>query len=328
MSGETPRQRTIRTARTAGKSASRQVTTLATKEAARTKAEHDLREEQERLQRWNIELEQALNEKTAELLQSQGRLRALASELSLAEQRERKRLANELHDHLQQILVLGKLTIGRFANGVPDCEIVLKKVDDILSEALTYSRTLVTELSPPVLHNHGLVDGLRWLGDYMKKHGQTVTVMVPEDCDLKLPEDQVILLFQSARELLINSSKHAGTSEATVRIKQRDDYLQIEVRDKGVGFDIAAATPSDGISSKFGLFSIQERMRALGGSFNSHSVPGQGTTATLVLPLTRRAENSRPYPSNVETDDARTTGSVDDAGGHTMRAEDLSSYCS
>lgn len=307
MSGETPRQRTIRTARTAGKSASRQVTTLATKEAARTKAEHDLREEQERLQRWNIELEQALNEKTAELRQSQGRLQALASELSLVEQRERKRLANELHDHLQQILVLGKLTIGRFANGVPDCEIVLKKVDDILSEALTYSRTLVTELSPPVLYDHGLAGGLQWLGDYMKKYGQTVTVMAPEDRDLKLPEDQVILLFQSARELLINSSKHAGTSEATVRMEQRNDYLQIEVQDEGVGFDVAVAadTPNGRISSKFGLFSIQERMWALGGSFHIHSITGQGTTATLVLPLSRRVENSRPHPSNFETDNAR-----------------------
>lgn len=139
-------------------------------------------------------------------------------------------------------MVLGKLIIGqgkRFASGVPDCEIVLKKVDDILSEALTYSRTLVTELSSPVLHDYGPAGGLRWLGDYMKKHGQTVTVMAPEDQNLKLPEGQIILLFQSVRELLINSSKHAGTSEATVRMDQCDDYLQIEVRDEGAGFDVA-----------------------------------------------------------------------------------------
>jgi signal transduction histidine kinase len=166
------------------------------------------------------QLEQALSEKTAELRQSQRWLRALVSELILAEQRERKRLANELHDHLQQILVLGKLIIGqgkRFANGVPDCEIVLKKVEDILSDALTYSRTLVTELSPPVLHHHGLTVGLKWLAEYIKKRYElTVTVLVPEDQGLNLPEDQVILLFQSVRELLISSSKHAGTSEATV----------------------------------------------------------------------------------------------------------------
>jgi hypothetical protein len=104
-----------------------QVATFPHNGAERSKAEHDLREELERLQCWNIELEQALSEKTAELRQSQGRLRALVSELSLTEHRERKRLANELHHHLQQILVLGKLMIGqgkRLGSGVPDCQIV------------------------------------------------------------------------------------------------------------------------------------------------------------------------------------------------------------
>jgi signal transduction histidine kinase len=286
MSGETPRQSDYKNGRQVCEP--QQVATLATKGALWSKAEHDLREEQERLRRWNIELEQALHEKTAELHQSQGRLRALASELSLAEQRERKRLANELHDHLQQILVLAKLIIGqgkRLASGVPDCGIVLKKVDDILSDALTYSRTLVTELSPPVLHHHGLAAGLKWLAEYMKKkYEQTVTVLVPEDQDLKLPEDQVILIFQSVRELLINSSKHAGTSEATVRMEQCNGYLQIEVRDEGAGFNLAAAgAPNSSISSKFGLFSIHERVRAMGGSFNIHSAPRLGTTARLVL---------------------------------------------
>lgn len=286
MSSETPRQGDHKRGRQMGEP--QQVATFLTNGAERSKAEHDLREELERLQRWNIELEQALGEKTAELRQSQGRLRALVSELSLAEQRERKRLANELHDHLQQILVLGKLIIGqgkRLGSGVPDCQIVLKKVDDILSDALTYSRTLVTELSPPVLHHHGLAVGLKWLAEYMKKkYEQSVTVLVPEDQGLKLPEDQVILLFQSVRELLINSWKHAGTSKATVRMEQCQGYLQIEVRDEGAGFDLASAgAPNSGVSSKFGLFSIHERMRAMGGSFNIHSAPRLGTTARLFL---------------------------------------------
>lgn len=221
----------------------------------------------------------------------------LATELNLAEQRERERLAMELHDHLQQMLVLGKLTIGqgkRVAAGVPACEQVLKKVDDIFSDALTYTRTLVSDLSPTVLHEHGLAAALRWLGAYMKKHNQTVTVTVPDDGDLKLPEDQVILLFQSVRELLINSSKHAGTGEATVRMEQRDGLLRIGVRDEGAGFDLAAAAgegPNGSISSKFGLFSIRERMRALGGSFDLQSAAGQGTIATLVLPLARHRED-------------------------------------
>lgn len=231
------------------------------------------------------------------LREAQARLRAMASELLLAEQRERERLATELHDHLQQMLVLGQLAIGqgkRVASGVPGCETALKKVDDILSEALTYSRTLVAELSPPVLHNLGLAAGLKWLAEYMKKkYEQAVTVVVSESQDLKLPEDHVILLFQSVRELLINSSKHAGTKEATVRMEQRDDHLQIAVRDEGAGFDLAATitgTSSGGISSRFGLLSIQERLRALGGSFTIDSALGQGTTARLSLRLARSGE--------------------------------------
>jgi len=197
------------------------------------------------------------------------------------------------------MLVLGKLEIGqgkRVAIGIPACETALKRVDDILSDALTYSRTLVAELSPPVLREHGLAAGLKWLAEYMnKKHRQTVTMIIVEDHGLMLPEDQRALLFQSVRELLINASKHAGTHEATVQMTQSENEIWIEVRDQGVGFDLAAAgaaagLPSGEISSKFGLFSIRERMRALGGRFDIHSTLGQGTTATLMLPLVKSAE--------------------------------------
>ncbi len=110
-----------------------------------------------------------------------------------------------------------------------------------------------------------------------------------------MPKDQVILLFQSVRELLINSSKYAGTGHATVTMELVDGDLRIIVSDDGAGFDRAslasvAAGPhlSGGISSKFGLFSIEERMLSLGGRFDLYSTPGQGTTATLMLPLNSR----------------------------------------
>ena len=261
----------------------------------------DRKEAQLRLERFAEELEAQVEDRTRDLVQSYDRLRAMATELNLVEQRERKRLATELHDHLQQMLVLGKLTIGqgkRVAAGNPACEQLFKKVNDIFSDALTYTRTLVSDLSPTVLRDQGLAAALQWLGTYMQKHEQTVTVTVSEDRDLRLPEDQVILLFQSVRELLINSAKHAGTGRASLVMEQREENLCITVSDEGKGFDFAAVTSvgvtagtaSGGISSKYGLLSIQERMRALGGSFEIHSVPGQGTTATLLLPLARNGE--------------------------------------
>ncbi|HKT34904.1 MAG TPA: sensor histidine kinase [Nitrospira sp.] len=231
-------------------------------------------------------LEERITERTQQL-------RSLATELNLAEQQERKRLAAELHDHLQHLLVLGKLKIGqgkRYAQLIPALNDVMKQVDEVLSEALRYTRTLVAELSPPVLRDYGLPTALKWLSDYMQKYSMTVSVTVPEHNELSLPEDQAVLLFQSVRELLMNSSKYAGTGKATVILEQRNDELRIQVRDEGAGFDVTAAAAAaeatiSGASSKFGLFSIRERMKALGGSFEIHSVLGKGTTATLTLPL-------------------------------------------
>jgi signal transduction histidine kinase len=124
----------------------------------------------------------------------------------------------------------------------------------------------------------------------MRKLSMTVEVSVPEALPVTVPEDQAVLLFQSVRELLINASKYAGTGAATVSMECRDEQLRIQVRDDGAGFDVAAAaaaagTAPGGSSSKFGLFSIRERMTALGGSFDIQSAPGQGVTATLTLPL-------------------------------------------
>ena len=110
--------------------------------------------------------------KTHELLESQDRLRSLAAEVGRAEQRERKRIATELHDHLQQMLVFCKLRLGQGrqqAAAIPACAEVIKQVDDVLSEALTYSRTLVAQLCPPVLQEFGLAAALQWLGEQMSQ---------------------------------------------------------------------------------------------------------------------------------------------------------------
>jgi len=252
-------------------------------------ADAALREKEERLRSFSSQLEQLVEERTAELMQSQDRLRGLATELNLTEQRERKRLAAELHDHLQQMLVLGRIKLGQgkhLVESIPACAKLLHETDTLLSEALTYTRTLVAELSPPVLRDHGLPMGLKWLGEYMHKHDMAVTVTMMEE-PLKLPDDQALLLFQSVRELLMNAWKHAQTDAAEVTMDTQDGRLRIEVRDHGQGFNVAAAEthPATGLAAKFGLFSIHERMKALGGSFTIESAPGQGTTARLALPL-------------------------------------------
>ena len=222
---------------------------------------------EERLRFFAQELETTVAERTQELVQSQSRLRALAAELNLAEQRERKRLAGELHDYLAQLLVLGCLKLGQVRRaGLPaKVDETVKQTEDVLNQALRYSRSLMAELSPTVLQEHGLPAGLRWLGEQMQEHGLLVKVEVGHTSSLSLPEDCAMLLFQSVRELLMNVLKHAGSQEAIVRLQQDKQNLRIEVQDNGIGFDHAGAgTHHDtSLSSKFGLFSIRERMTAL-----------------------------------------------------------------
>ena len=251
----------------------------------RKAAESQLRHHQDQLQAFANQLEQLVDERTQELVQSRDQLRALATELNLAEQRERKRIATELHDYLAQLLVLAKMKLGqgkRLANPVPACLDFIKESEEALTEALTYTRTLVADLSPPVLHDFGLPTALGWLGQQMERHQLKVAVRLTPDTRPKLPTDRALLVFQSVRELLMNIAKHSGTGEAWLSLEQSGDYLRIVVRDEGKGFALA---PEAGASTKFGLFSIGERMRALGGTFDLDSAPGKGTTATLTLPL-------------------------------------------
>ena len=194
------------------------------------------KEAQERTRHFAEELERQVTTRTAELLRSQEQLRALATDLNLAEQRERKRLAAELHDHLAQMLVLVKLKIGQAKHGPAHRTLeMIKQAEQLLNESLTYTRELVAELSPPVLHEFGLPAAIRWLGEQMKRFDLNVMLQIDTHNDLPLPEDQAILLFQSTRELLINVAKHAETKEAVVAVAMHEGTLRITVQDQGVG---------------------------------------------------------------------------------------------
>ena len=256
----------------------------------------ELRESEEALRRLNNELEQRVSERTQDLAQSEDRLRMLATELNLAEQRERKRLATELHDYLAQLLVLCHMSLAQAKRvGLPPrAEELVKATEETLGKALNYCRTLMAELSPPVLQQEGLPAGLKWLADHMKRQDLAVAIEIDDVGKLLVPDDRAVLLFQSVRELLINVAKHGTVKTATVRMSHENGLLQLVVRDEN-GFDLAAVSARETtspLSSRFGLFSIRERMKALGGSFDIQSAPGLGTTATLTLQVATNTDGS------------------------------------
>lgn len=261
-----------------------------------------------RLRQQEVMLERRVTTRTAQLERSRTRLRRLVSELTLTEQRERKQLASELHDYLAQLLVVSKLKVGQYQKDSSDPRNrgLLQDAESLIDQALTYSRTLVAQLSPTVLFTQGLVASLRWLADHFSHQGLCVQVTAQVDA-VPLPEDHSVLIFQSVRELLFNVLKHAGTGQARLDVIVPDEQtLRITVSDCGPGFDVGSV---GGEAKGFGLFSIQERIEGLSGTFSAFSTPNTGTRIELSVPLSHE-----PLPVNVSTARPPTTeGQPDDA---------------
>lgn len=251
---------------------------------------HDItehrRREQEEAER-NKALEERVAAQALELAKCQEQLRAMATDLTLAEQRERKKLATELHEDLAERLMLARLKLGQIhQRAILDApsEQLLKEADTVLTRSLAYTRTLVADLSPMVLQDLGLSAAVKWLAERMEQHGLAVAVETTLPEQLVLPEPYTAFLFQSVRELLTNTLKHAKCRRASVLMTMSPGHVQIEVRDDGVGF-VGEPTDSARRPSTFGLFSIRERIKALGGTFDIDSGLEQGTRATLKLAL-------------------------------------------
>ncbi|MGZ8393913.1 MAG: ATP-binding response regulator [Nitrospira sp.] len=229
------------------------------------------------------------------LSKKQDDLRALASELTLTELRERKHLATELHDYLAQLLVVGRLKIGQArhqtASADPSLVKLISDLDDIFSKSLDYTRTLMAELRPPTLRESGLLVALTGLGEQLAKHGLRVDVHASHDY-VPLPDDQAMLLYQSVRELLLNVVKHAHTDHAKVLVSfSAGKALTLSVQDQGSGFEVGLLR-AKARGQHFGLLSVLERMEAMGGSFEADSGPGRGTTITLGLSLKPTIESA------------------------------------
>lgn len=234
------------------------------------------------LQQWSATLEEKVAERTAELEHRTRQLQELALELSQAEDRERKRLAEILHDDLQQQLAGTKFHVGLLAKRVredPHTYDLVKQIEAMIKTAIDKSRNLSHELSPAILHHGTLAETLEWLGQQMKaKHGLAVSVNSRGWCGSDADALKTFL-YQATRELLFNVVKHAGTQEVTVRVRRLGRYLCVSVSDPGNGFDPQSLKAAKG----FGLLSIRERVQLLGGRMKISSANGRGSRFVIVV---------------------------------------------
>jgi len=224
-----------------------------------------------------------------ELRASRERLGRLTIELQRAEERERRRIATYLHDEVGQALAALRMKLAAIESQDHARSVeVRKEIDRILDTTIETVRSFTIELAPPVLYELGLPTAVEWIGRRIAdEHGFDVA-FDDDGMDKPLSEPAAALLFRGARELLMNAVKHSSCSRVRVAISRCDDErVEVVVEDDGRGIDDGAVEPgSDG--DGFGLFSLRERLHALGGELLIESRPPGGTRAVMLVPLEGR----------------------------------------
>jgi signal transduction histidine kinase len=254
-----------------------------------------LRVHQDCLKELNKTLEQRVVERERaeeKLITYQKQLKSLASELSLTEERERRRIASDLHDSIGQTLIVMKMKLEelRESNTSNEMNIVIDEIRTLLEETVQDTRSLTFELSPPVLYELGFESAVEWLIEQFQEQYKILIDLINDSQFKPLVDDIRILLFKAVRELLINIVKHAKARNTKVFLKKEGDNIRIEVEDDGVGFDTSEFRSKVSKTGGFGLFNVRERLEYLGGHLEVESKPGHGTRITLIAPLKREKE--------------------------------------
>lgn len=214
------------------------------------------------------------------------KLRALSLNATLAEERERRRIAQNLHDQIGQSLAIARMQLGKISAtlGTADAQVrqEIEETRTLLSEALDYSRTVTCELSPPILHELGLIPALRWLAGHFTTRYHLPTQLQVEGVVPTLTQEARVVLYHTAREFLFNVVKHAQASHSQLMVHRGDGELTVIVADDGVGFSQPASiTGNEG----FGLFSVRERVGQLGGILEIHTGETMGTRCIVRVPM-------------------------------------------
>ncbi len=247
---------------------------------------------EEELRQLNAELEQRIARRTAALQQRTQQLQRLAIELSNAEDRERRRLAEILHDDLQQTLAAAKFHLNLLGNRVrhePSQHAIVARIDHMLTDAIEKSRNLSHEISPAVLYRGTFSEALEWLAHQAKaKYGLDVTVDSIGEVDTQ--SDAIrSFLYKAAQELLFNVSKHAQTKAASLRVRRVGSDISLIVSDRGQGFETRKIKETAG----FGLLTLRERAELLGGRMHIRSTPGKGSTFRIAVPAIPRVVTTK-----------------------------------
>lgn len=223
----------------------------------------------------------------AQLHKYQSRLRSLAASVSEAAEKERRRIAGELHDRTVQTLGALRMTLDVLRRPGP-IELADERRDEIfalIDSAIHETRELLQEIGPPVLYELGFAAAVDWLGERAQKQYRVRCRTTFESEEAAIPDEVQMVLFVSVRELLRNVGKHARASNAHVSVASLDDGLVVEVSDDGIGFQTSEITDAPTPAGGYGLFSVRESMRVVGGTLEVESGPDHGSCVRLHVPV-------------------------------------------
>jgi signal transduction histidine kinase len=237
---------------------------------------------------WNRQLASKVEARTAEIVEREQRLRALALELTLTEEKERRRIATGLHDGPAQSLALARVELASackaLAGTAPGKRI--EEASRALLESLREIRRLMLDLGSPSLNEIGLPAALsEWLEKEVGLRHNLRTSFTDACGKVPLTENARAMVFRSVRELLMNVVKHAAAENVSVKLAREGQALRVTVEDDGAGFDPEAVASTPSRQGGFGLFSIRERMADMGGTLQIVSARGGGCKAMLLVPL-------------------------------------------
>jgi PAS domain S-box-containing protein len=222
------------------------------------------------------------------LLDYQDKLRSFASELALAEERERRRIATSLHDQIGQSLAVTKIKLDALRHSMPGGQYlqVLEELCNSLGDTIAQTRSLTFDLSSPILHELGFEAAVAsWLCEQIETEHGITTEFHSDQQPKPMDEGMRVLLFRSVRELLINIVKHANASKVRVSSRRIGHRIEVIVADNGIGFDSAETLAKATTKGGFGLFSVRERLEKLAGHLQIESKPGRGCKVTMTAPL-------------------------------------------
>ena len=210
-------------------------------------------------------------------------IRGLATELTLAEQRERKKLATTLHDGIQQELYAIQFALAALKREADtNVQVAAKTIDEMLRKTISMTRQVTTDLRPAVLDNPDVVAEVHWLARTMKeRYGLDVYLQGSEEVTI-INSALRTIVFNLVREFLFNVVKHSGVAQATVSVRRTELGLKLEVKDEGCGFDEASMDSSD--ATGLGLSGAHKRLRLFGGQLTIEAIPEKGTKITMILP--------------------------------------------